>query len=508
MAASGEILKQAKTAWGKLDASKRLVIVAAVSICMIGTIGLLYWSTRPSYSILFSNLSAEDAGTIVNNLKEQKIPYQVPSAGVIEVPSDVVYETRLQLASDGLPQGGNVGFEIFDKNNIGMSEFTQKISYRRALEGELSRTISQLSEISGARVHIVIPDSQLYEEKSDPATASVVLKTRPAANLSERQVQGIVHLIASAVEGLKTENVSVLDTSGNMLYEGGGSQSALEAGLNKYQFDAKEAYENNLQAGIEKMLGKVLGTNRAVVKVSAELDFTQSQTKSETYEQSDTPVVSGEQVTKEKYSGEGAAPSGATGVTTYSATQSGGSSQYNKTETNTNYDVSKKVSQEVKPPGSVNKLSVAVFIDDKAAGKVQPAVIEETVSAAAGIDQKRGDVLTVSKVPFDTSQAAAEQKEIEAAEKGQLYSNIGKIAGIVVLLALAAFALFRMLPKLKGEEASEEMWPRELSMPEEELGAPAAGQPTRAAREEVLRLAKERPADMAQLLKSWLVSED
>lgn len=507
MAASAEFLKQAQNAWQKLDSSKRLVLVLTVTVFLIGTGALLYWSTRPSYSVLFSNLDAEDAGAVINNLKEQKLPYQVPSSGVIEVPSNAVYETRLQLAGEGLPQGGSVGFEIFDKNNLGMSEFTQKVSYRRALEGELSRTISQLSEISGARVHIVIPESDLYEQEENPATASVVLKTNPTTKLSDKQVQGILHLIASGVEGLKPDNITVLDTSGNILYEGGGS-SSLSAGLNKSQFEAKESYESNLEEGIEEMLAKVLGVNRAVAKVSAELDFTQTETNSEIYEPAEEPVILGEQATKEKYSGEGTAPGGTSGTTTYSTAQSGGASEYSKSEKNTNYDMSKKIQKEIKPPGGVEKLSVAVFLDSKGSSKVQPAVIEEAISAAAGIDEDRGDVLTVSKVAFDTSKVEEQQKEIEIAQRGELYQNVGKIAGIVVLLALGAFALFKLLPKLKKEESTEQLWPRELAVSEEKQATSAINEQPGVAKEEVLRLAKERPGDMAQLLKSWLVSEE
>jgi len=506
MPSAADFLKQSQNAWKKLDSGKRSIIALTIVIFVVGTSALLYWSARPSYTVLFSNLSSEDAAAIVAKLQEDKIPYQLPSDGVVEVPADSVYETRLKLASDGLPQGGSVGFEIFDKNSLGMSEFTQKISYRRALEGELSRTISQLSEISGARVHIVIPESDLYEEKENPTTSSVVLKVKPGAMLSEKQVQGIVHLIASSVEGLKPENVNLIDTNGNILSEAGGA-GAFKSGLTQFQFDAKQSYESNLEQGIESMLGKVLGVNKSVVKVSAELDFTQAETKSETFKQADEPVVSSEQSTKEKYTGQGSAPSG-TGVTTYSTTQSGGTSNYNKTDKTTNYDVSKQVKEEVKPPGGVKKLSVAVFVDSKTAAKVQTSLIENAVSAAAGIDAKRGDVLTLSKVPFDTSQAEKEQQEIEAAEKGEQYQSIGKIAGIVILLALGIFALTRLLSKIKkGEGESQEMWPRPLMALEEQV-SPSNGPLDKEVREEIMRLAKEKPGDMAQLLKVWLVSKD
>ncbi|PIU26027.1 flagellar basal-body MS-ring/collar protein FliF, partial [Candidatus Aquicultor secundus] len=219
MASPAEAIKNAQTGWQKLEVNQKMIILITVILFVVALGSLIYWVSRPSYSVLFSNLSPEDASSIVTKLQEKKIPYQLSGTQTIQVPSDQVYETRIELAGAGLPQGGTVGFEIFDQSNFGLSEFTQKVNYRRALEGELGRTISQIDEIGGARVHIVIPEPSLYTDKENPATASVIIKPKPGVKISDGQVQGIVNLISKSVEGLKTENITVVDTSGNVLNE-------------------------------------------------------------------------------------------------------------------------------------------------------------------------------------------------------------------------------------------------------------------------------------------------
>ncbi|HDP69608.1 MAG TPA: flagellar M-ring protein FliF [Actinobacteria bacterium] len=511
-----DVFKQIQTAWGKLNLNQKLIIGLTVLILLIAVISLSYWAVRPSYSVLFSELSSDDAASIVSMLKEQNVSYRLKGNSVIEVPSNMVYETRLQVAAEGLPKGGVIGFEIFDQGGLSVSEFTQKLNYRRGLEGELSRTISQLSEIQGARVHIVIPEPSLYEEEEKPATASIVLKTKAGSSLSQNKVQGVVHLVASSVEGLKPENITVLDTSGALLSEAtGDSETSLQAGLTKTQLESQMAYENKLEKSVQSMLEKVLGINKSVVRVSAELDFTQKQTESEIYEPSDDPVIRSEQASKEKYSGEGASSSGVPGVdsnvSTYPSTGTEGtSSSYSKTDTTKNYEVTKRLEHEIEPPGEIKRLSVAVIIDSTAMEKIQTEVIKNTIAAATGTDEERGDVLTVSSVPFDTSWAEKETKEIEAFQRQELYKNIGKIAAVVILIAVAAFVLFRLLSGKKKEEGFEFLpkQPLGISLAAKEEELTPEEMEKREVKEEVKRIAKEKPGEVAQMLKSWLTSKE
>src|SRR5512138_18325 len=205
-----------------LSPGKRMLIAGVAFLSVMAFAVLIFVANRTDYRPLFANLTSEDAGEIVKKLKEQKVPYQISSDGkALMVPADKVYELRLSLASDGLPQGGGVGFEIFDRKNFGVTEFVQKLNYQRALQGELSRTITQLAGVEQARVHLTIPEKSLFKENEKPATASVVLKMKSNRTLRESDVQGIVHLVASSVEGMDPDHVSVLDGRGKILSKGG-----------------------------------------------------------------------------------------------------------------------------------------------------------------------------------------------------------------------------------------------------------------------------------------------
>ncbi|HEX8947584.1 MAG TPA: flagellar basal-body MS-ring/collar protein FliF, partial [Dissulfurispiraceae bacterium] len=196
---------------------KKKVALASVVVLSVALMaGIMAWSNRVDYQVLYSNLTQEDAGQVVNKLKEMKIPFNV-DGNAIYVPSSKVYELRLELAAQGIPQGGGVGFEIFDKTQIGVTEFVQRLNYTRALQGELARTIRQLSEVDQARVHIAIPEKTIFTDKEEKPTASVVLKLKAGRVLSQGQIGGIVHLVSSSVEGLLPRNVTIIDNMGNML---------------------------------------------------------------------------------------------------------------------------------------------------------------------------------------------------------------------------------------------------------------------------------------------------
>ncbi|MBI4734240.1 MAG: flagellar M-ring protein FliF, partial [Rubrobacteridae bacterium] len=345
MASPADTLGNFATGWKKLDINQKMIIVMTVILFLSALATLAYWVSRPSYSVLFTNLDPTDASAIVGKLQEKKIDYKLNGPTTIEVPSDKVYETRIQLAGEGLPEGGTVGFEIFDTNTFRLSEFQQKTHYRRALEGELARTIAQISGVDAARVHIVIPEDSLYSEEDNPATASIVIKPRAGIRMAQEQVQGIVNLTAKSIEGLKAENITVVDTNGNMLSEGSdNSATAIVAGYTRTQLQAKEAYENSLEKSVSSMLSKVLGSeNNSVVRVSADLDFTQKETSEEVLQQPETPAIDSQTKEKESYTGTGDVAGGlaglgsqtsGTGTSTYpSGTATGTNSKYSKQNT-------------------------------------------------------------------------------------------------------------------------------------------------------------------------------
>ncbi|MBW2147902.1 MAG: flagellar M-ring protein FliF, partial [Deltaproteobacteria bacterium] len=246
-----------------MSPGQKIILFLVSAFIFSGFCVMILWSNQEEHSILFSNLSMQDAGAIVEKLKEQKIPYEISGDGsIIRVPAAVVYETRLSLASQGLPRGGGVGFEIFDKSSIGTTDFVLRLNYRRALQGELARTISQFQEIEGARVHLVIPRRSPFFSEEEKARASVAIRLRPGASLARGQVQGIVHLVASSVEALQPSSVTVVDTHGKIL--SGSPPLSDPVFLSNSQIEYRRSVEKDIERRIESMLEKVLGPGKAI----------------------------------------------------------------------------------------------------------------------------------------------------------------------------------------------------------------------------------------------------
>ncbi|MBC7084075.1 MAG: flagellar M-ring protein FliF [Firmicutes bacterium] len=287
MAAIGQDLgRQTRSLWDQMTSSQKLMVLLAIALGVVAMVLLLSRAGKTEMVPLYTNLSASDAADIVAKLREMRVPYEISDGGTtIRVPFPDVYETRMNLASQGLPKGGTVGFEIFDKTSFGVTEFTQKMNYRRALQGELTRTILQLREVEDARVHIAIPEPELYTDEQKPPTASVMVKLRSGATLTKGQVQGIVRLVSSSVEGLSPSNVTVLDVDGNILYAASDdSETGMVASLSVSQLEAKRAYEKDLEKSVESMLTEVLGPRKVVVRVSAEINFDRREQNSEVFQ--------------------------------------------------------------------------------------------------------------------------------------------------------------------------------------------------------------------------------
>ncbi|RMF89198.1 MAG: flagellar M-ring protein FliF, partial [Nitrospinota bacterium] len=234
----------------------------------IALVSLLWMSRGSDQQVLYTRLTLEDAAAITARLKEMGVPYTLHNEGTtISVPASRVYELRLKLAAEGLPQGGGVGFELFDQRNFGMTEFVQKINYRRALQGELSRTISQLAAVETARVHLVIPEKSLFLEEQEKPTASVVLKLRPGHRLRPEQIRGIAHLVASSVEGLQPADVIIVDSSGQILNQKEEGENFLS--LTEAQLEYQKRIEQSLERRVESLLERAVGKGKVAVRVSA-----------------------------------------------------------------------------------------------------------------------------------------------------------------------------------------------------------------------------------------------
>lgn len=281
-----------------LSPNKRLVVGGVVLLSILFFSMLIVVANKTDYRPLFANLTSEDAGEIIKKLKEQKVPYQIAGDGkAILVPSDKVYDLRLSMASDGLPQGGGVGFEIFDRKNFGVTEFVQKLNYQRALQGELSRTISQLAGVEQARVHLALPEKTIFKDSEKPPTASVILKMKSNRQLRENEVQGISHLVASAIEGMDPDQVTVLDSRGKILSKGGSSDSGNK--MTSTMLEMQRNYEKNLEERLQSLLDKAVGSGKSVARVTAAFDFKQVEKFEEKYDP-ESPVVRSEQRSEEK----------------------------------------------------------------------------------------------------------------------------------------------------------------------------------------------------------------
>jgi len=507
-----------------LSSGKRIVVGGVALISLLAFAALISVANKTDFRPLFANLTSEDAGEIVKKLKEQKIPYEFSDDGkAVLVPSDKVYELRLSLASEGLPQGGGVGFEIFDRKNFGMTEFVQKLNYQRALQGELSRTISQISGVESARVHLALPEKTLFKESEKPATASVVLKMRSNGALRDSEVQGVVHLVASSIEGMDPDNVTVLDTRGKVLSKNSSADAASK--LTGSRQEAQRAFEKAQEDKLQSLLDKVVGSEKSVARVSASFDFKQVEKYEERYDP-ETAAVRSEQRSEEK-GGTTTTASGTPGVQANLAKSAPGSTQGGgtKSDETLNYEVSRSTARTIEPVGALSKVSVAILVDGKyelapgakpdAKPKYQPRSpdelqkIEALVKSAVGFNAERGDQVTVANIPFqETGEGAPEAAKWWEAPIVQGLLKNGLIA--LGFLALLFFVIRPLLKILRAEPPLESFLPiqtdQEAALMIEE--ARREQEALKLTQVELAEKAKQDPYQVAQILQNWLMHKD
>lgn len=430
MSPTANFPQQLRAFLASLSVGKKLTLLALTVFTLVGLSYLVMWSGSPDYQVLYSNLSPEDAGAILAKLKEQKIPFQISATGnSMMVPKEKVYETRLELASQGLPQGSGVGFEIFDSTKLGMTEFIQNVNYQRALQGELCRTINGIAEVEASRVHIVMPEKSLFVEQEKAASASVVLKLRPGRWLTRDQVQGIVHLVSSSVAGLRPEEVTVVDNSGKML--AGKQEGSKAEQASAEQVELQDKMEKSLEERVKTMLERALGPDKAIVRVACLLSCKTLEQNEERYDP-ENKVVRSEQLLNESSVGTEPVAIGVPGVVSnISDSGNGGgiastSSGFKKEDRTVNYEIGKIVSHSIEPIRKVERISVAVMVDGtyklvKEEGKKKGVAKEELryfprtqeemdklenlVKSAVNFDAARGDIVKVVNIPFEAAKA-------------------------------------------------------------------------------------------------------
>ncbi len=493
-----------------------LVGVGLVSILLFSAI--IMQSQVADYSLLFANLPGRDASMVVEWLKGRKIPYRLEDGGKdIMVPADQVYEARLELAGAGLAEGG-VGFEIFDRQSFGLTDFAQKVNYRRALQGELMRTITSLGPVEAARVHLALPEKRLFRDQQKSATASVVIKLHSGRQLKEVQLQGIVHLVAGSVEELEAENVTVVDSSGKVLSKSRSEDMAgpMTPGMLEYQ----QTVERRLEDRAQSMLDRALGASNSMVRVTAEINFDQRERIEQAVDPNGAVVVS-EQSSNERGSTETVAGIPGVAANLQGAQVTVDATPSSQAQETVNYEMSRVTSKLVESVGALKNLSVSVLVADKldtaAEGNERGTIprdaaelqeIELMVRSALGLNDKRGDVLTVVSMPFETGFIDEPLPTPSPINKIYPYLPLIKYA-LLSIGALMAYLLFLrpVLKTLRGA-AAQAVPMKTVRELEAELqgGVPllgGPGDPLAQIRQEVLG------GDMApvQVVKTWMREE-
>lgn len=441
MAKTG-VLGQIANFLNKLSLPQKIILFGATFAVLFGLLYIVIkTSSKVEYATLFTQLEPTEAGKIVEKLKEKKIPYKLEDNGTtILVDKNKVYDTRISIAAEGLPESGIVGYEIFDKTNLGMSEFVQKLNYRRALEGELAKTISSLNGVKKARVHIVIPEKALFEKDQKQPTASVTLQLAGENTLSKLNIRGIQNLVASSVEGLSPNNVTIVDHRGRILSETDLDPNSI-LGKTQSQHEQQIRVEQYLTNKVQSLLDGVLGPGNSEVRVSAELDFTQIERTITDYNPDRQVVRSEQSITQSSR-------------TVDSLQYPAPNRTVEQSNTVTNYEIPQTIERIVNGVGTIKRITVGALINGtyritEKDGKRQVEYIprseeelkklEEIVKNAVGFDPNRNDQISIVNVPFDTQ--VPEPELLEQPKPWYLQPEYLRLWGLIVAIIITVILI-------------------------------------------------------------------
>lgn len=462
--------------------SKRMIMIAiaVAAVVSMGLLAMMFF--KPKYQTLYAGLDQSDAAAISSYLEKNNIKFKISETGEsITVTNVSVPKLRLELAGKGMPKGSGVGFEIFDKTNLTVTDFSQKLNYKRALEGELSRTISSLDSVKSAKVHLALAKKSVFKQKQEDSTASVVITPVFNQELSVDQVKGIRHLVASAINELEPENVQITDITGKSLVSSLDDEGAKVSKKNKQNQTKLEEYENDLETSLQSMLSPILGDENVLVNVKAEMNFDESEVDIELFSpvtdgNKYEPVVRSEKVVSENYNKKNASAAGIPGTQNNIPSFVGvnksdaDDKDYQREDKTRNYEVSRSVERIKKATGKVNKVSVAVVVN-KDLNPSERATLRETVIVAAGLDMDRGDQVAITGIRFSSAphlnrESKRQEKEQMAMEKK---AQIKKYIALIVSIFVAAIAIGLLLLSLKAPIDSNQARKLEELLTEEEI---------------------------------------
>jgi flagellar M-ring protein FliF len=540
MVASGNVMDFTRTAGGR---KIMMMFGVAAVVAVMGAVWM--WGQQPDYRVLFSNFSDRDGGAIVAELEKMNIPYKfAEGGGAVLVPASHVYDARLKLASQGLPKGGNVGFELMENQKLGSSQFIERVNFQRAMEGELARSIESVSSVQAARVHLAMPKDSVFVSEQKAPTASVLLNLHPGRTLDTQQVSAIVHLVASSVPELPVKNVTIVDQNGNLLSETG--KTASINGMDPSQIKYVQDLQQSITKRIESIISPIVGPNNVRAEATADVDFSRSEQAVESYKPNQTPeaMVVRSQQTSESTNG-GAIAGGVPGALTNqppapatapitAAGQAAGSGQAAsptasiRKDATVNYEIDKTIQYVQQGSGGLKRLSVAVVVNYKKTtdkdGKVSMKPLSEAettqitnlVKEAMGFNQERGDTLNVVNSPFATTEQEAIPELPLWKEPGNI--QMTKDTGKYILMAIALLLLYlRMLKPLLKKISETPLLPppgpshdlhAQVGANGGMMGLPDGQRNYQDNLSRAQRMASEDPRVVANIVKTWVGSNE
>ena len=487
--------------WDQASQTQRYAGMAGVAVVVIGVVfGIMAMTGDDGEwepAILYANLDYGETAEITNRLAALGFDYNLTEdASTIVVPKDQVRDLRLQLAGEGFPKSGRMGYKIFEEAQLTMTDFLQTVNHQRALQEELEITLLELDGVRNVRIHLVIPEPSLFTEEKNPVTASVTLTLVSNTRLKPKQIDAIGHLVSSSVEGLDMENVVIVDSEGNMLSE---EQDPLVTAANK-QFRLQQSVERSLEQKVQTLMDEVIGTNRSRIRINVELDFSQQNSQQQIVEPGAAQIVISEE-TNEK-----------------SSAELGTEEQAIR-----NYEVNREVRNIIGSVGQVNRLSMALTID-KTKVVINPDTeepeeedrpqdeidaLKQLAMEAVGYDEGRGDKIAVFPMSFDKSQDIQAKKEQKTEERKEFWTdiaiNVAKILGIVGALVVLRFVIQAIGRGVGVEEELEVLGEVQADVEEEEFERPET--PHEITLRRVQDMVRERPEDAAKLIRTMLLEE-
>ncbi|NMM28535.1 MAG: flagellar M-ring protein FliF [Glaciimonas sp.] len=560
--ANNVLISDKMTSFAKTPGAQKFLIGLSIAAVIAVMAGVWIWSQQPDYRVLFSNFNDRDGGAIVASLQQMNVPYKfAEGGGAILVPASQVHDARLKLAAQGLPKGGNVGFELMENQKLGISQFLEQVNFQRALEGELARSIESIAAVQAARIHLALPRASVFVRDRQQPTASVLLNLHAGRTLDAQQVSAVVHLVASSVPDLPIQNVTIVDQNGNLLSET--SKSAAIAGLDATQLKYVQELQRNIVKRVESIIIPIVGANNVRAEATADVDFSHSEQAAETYKPNlatDTSSVRSQQSSESSNPNNANAtgipgaltnqpPVPATAPITAPANAAVKAAANNaatgtaavpvaasntRKDTTVNYEVDKTIRYVQQPMGGIKRLSVAVVVNYKKvtnnAGKtssvaltdIEKTQITDLVKEAMGYDKERGDSLNVVNSPFAgmAEEVIAELPLWKQPDMIALAKEIGKylLAGIVLL-----YLFFRVLKPMlrKLAQSAAVNGAAALPAPDEDEDPVQIGNAAKMLAQEkrqlsgyeknlgtARQLAKENPKIVANVVKSWVNSNE